>query len=140
LQRFSQKRAAGSRPIALTDLSDDQDTDVRDWATFGLGSQIGADTPTIRAALVRRLSAEDEIARGEALVGLARRKDERVIPLLPNELERDEASDFALEAAAEMGDPSLLPALVRLKERTQDASGSWLQSALDRCGGVGWGG
>ena len=125
---------------ALIELSGDQDTDVRDWATFELGSQIDIDTPSIRDALVRRLTDADETVRGEAIVGLARRKDERVLPLLLEELERDEVSDLALDAAAETGDPSLLPALLRLKERTQDAPGIWLQSALDRCGGMSWGG
>jgi HEAT repeat protein len=124
---------------ALIDLSADEDEAVRDWATFGLGSQIDTDTPAIRHALFQRLADSDATVRGEALIGLARRKDERVLPLLIQELGREDVSDLALEAAGEMGHPCLLPALVRLKER--DGSGasclhrSYLQSALDRCRG-----
>lgn len=72
---------------ALIELSGDADEDVRNWATFALGSLIDRDTEEIREALVRRLNEDDgetgaEI-RGEALVGLAVRKDERVVePLL----------------------------------------------------------
>ena len=56
----------------LLDLSTDLDTDVRDWATFGLGSLIDVDTPAICAALLARLRDEDGDTRGEAMVGLAR--------------------------------------------------------------------
>ena len=39
-------------------LSADPDEDIRNWATFGLGSQAeGVDTPELREALVRRLDA-----------------------------------------------------------------------------------
>jgi HEAT repeat protein len=53
----------------LIEMSADPDVVVRDWATFGLGG-IDADTPEIRAALLARIADEDEITRGEALVGL----------------------------------------------------------------------
>jgi HEAT repeat protein len=59
---------------ALLELSRDSDVDVRNWATFALGSQIDVDTPQIREALRNRLSDSDEDTRSEALCGLARRK------------------------------------------------------------------
>src|SRR5262245_53303755 len=58
----------------LIELSADPDDLVRDWATFGLACQIDVDTPAIREALYLRLTDPDETTRGEALVGLARRK------------------------------------------------------------------
>jgi len=68
---------------ALIELSRDEDSDVRDWATFGLGGQIGRDTPQLRDALAVRLDDPDEVTRDEAIAGLGQRGDARAIePLL----------------------------------------------------------
>lgn len=67
---------------ALIELSRDADHGVRNWATFGLGSMIDTDTAEIREALVARLAESDHEIRGEAFVGLARRKPARVIDSL----------------------------------------------------------
>jgi hypothetical protein len=75
---------ASTRPEAidaLIRLSSDVDENVRDWATFGLGSQLDdVDTVAIRDALAARLDDAHEDTRYEALVGLALRKDARAIP------------------------------------------------------------
>lgn len=122
---------------ALIELSADEDTDVRDWATFGLGSQIAADTPEIRDALLARLADEDGATRGEALVGLARRGDERVIEPLIRGLSSDNAGNLAVEAAHELGDARLGPALLRLRERWGMDKGfldkRLLDEAISRC-------
>jgi HEAT repeat protein len=119
---------------SLIELSRDRDADVRNWATFGLGTQIEADTAEIRAALFERIRDEDEETRGEALVGLARRKDERVIEPLIKELERYPVAQwsFCIEAAEEFGDSRLLPVLRRLKQST-DAEETTLDEAIRRC-------
>lgn len=68
---------------ALITLSRDSDYDVRNWATFGIGTLTERDTPEIRDALAARLDEEGEEAHGEALVGLVTRRDPRAIkPLL----------------------------------------------------------
>src|SRR5262249_8697667 len=90
-----------SAPLAielLIRLSRDLDPEVRDWATFGLGTQIETDTPPIRDALAARLDDTDDDTRGEALIGLARRRDARVVSAIQTELTTC-ASDKALEAA-----------------------------------------
>jgi HEAT repeat protein len=84
---------------ALIELSQDVDEDVRNWATFGLGTQIEVDTPAIRDALYARIADPHDETRGEALVGLARRQDERVLQPLIAELEGEMTWLHALEAA-----------------------------------------
>ena len=66
--------------IALRDHADD---DVRHGVAFAL---CGTDRPASVQALLRRASDSDAIIRAEALHGLARRRDERVVPYLVAEL------------------------------------------------------
>lgn len=85
---------------ALVRLSRDADDAVRDWATFGLGTQIERDTPEIREALFDRLDDADPDTRGEALVGLARRGDPRGVAPLREALAAGPPGTLLLEAAA----------------------------------------
>lgn len=121
---------------ALIELSDDSDEDVRNWATFGLGSQIEADTEEIRKALFARVSEKrseicDEI-RGEALVGLAIRKDERVIEPLLKELSSESVGILSVEAASEIGDARLCNSLLKLKD-WWDVDAKLLNEAINNC-------
>ncbi len=118
-------------PVAirtLIGLSEDVDTDVRDWATFGLGSQIDRDTDEIRSMLERRLDDSDADTRLEALVGLARRKDERALAPLLEELSQEKVASGALEAAEAFADPRLCDALVRLRGAGVDAVSAAIRS------------
>jgi hypothetical protein len=111
---------------ALIKRSADHDRDVRNWATFGLGSQIDTDTNAIREALLARLEDEDDEIRGEALVGLARRGDIRVVPAMLKEMEayetevlRDwiligDAADAVITQAKATGTKEWHPVLARL--------------------------
>lgn len=65
---------------ALIRLTADEDPEVRNWATFGLGSQTDADTPAVREALRARLGDGGEDVHAEAVFGLARRRDLRSTP------------------------------------------------------------
>ncbi len=121
----------------LIELSRDENVLVRDWATFGLGTQIDVDTPEVRAALLARVSDADEVTRGEALVGLARRNDHRVVEPLFEELERYHGADYggyALEAAEELADERLLPVLTRLRQSAGNDA-TRLDEAICRCAG-----
>ncbi len=95
----------------MIELSNDQCAEVRNWATFGLSRQIDLDTPEIREVLLQRVDDDEAEIRGEALIGLAERGDERVIEPLIRELRAiDEADDYwdhAFEAAMYMGDARL---------------------------------
>lgn len=122
---------------ALMRLAVDADPEVRDWATFGLGTQQTIDTPQVREVLWRNLNDDDEDVRGEALVGLAARRDLRVIDHLLAQLGSD-CRVYQLEAAEQLASPALLPALRALVDGLRDSEreGYWfgrLQSALDAC-------
>ncbi|MBW4504459.1 MAG: HEAT repeat domain-containing protein [Scytonema hyalinum WJT4-NPBG1] len=122
----------------LIELSSDEDTEVRNWATFGLGSQIETDTTAIKEALFERFLKENPDENyeiyGEALVGLAKRKDERILTRLIEELSCDCVGVLAIEAADEMADSRLYPALMRLKEWWNEKS-DLLESAISNCKG-----
>jgi HEAT repeat protein len=121
----------------LIALSADVHPHIRDWATFGLGSLIEIDTPAIRAALYQRFITEDseddetiEIY-GEALTGLAMRQDDRILPRLIQELMSDNIGVLAIEAAENMADERLYPALLHLQTWYQPASD--LEDAIRAC-------
>jgi HEAT repeat protein len=129
---------------AMIACSSDADRDVRNWATFGLGSQIDTDTPAIRDALLARLEEKDDEIRGEALVGLACRGDTRVVAALLKELGSDQAEvlrdwiliDEAAEAvvkhATASGSKEWQPVLAKLAA-LGIGKREELQSAMNRC-------
>lgn len=119
----------------LIRLSRDEDAHVRDWATFGLGTQTDADTPDIRDALFTRTTDSDDDTRGEALVGLARRKDTRVIEPLIRELSSGCVGRLTIEAAEAIGDPRLYSALKNLERvwATDSPDERLLHDALASC-------
>jgi HEAT repeat protein len=122
---------------ALIKLSNDSDGDVRNWATFGLGNLIETNTQEIRDALFERLQEKigdelcDEI-RGEALLGLALRKDERVIEPLIKELSLKLVGTLSIEAAGEIADSRLCESLLRLQD-TWDIDEEMLKETIKSC-------
>jgi len=112
-------------------LSSDRDPDVRNWATFGLGTLSELDSPDIRKALVARLSDADHEVRGEATLGLAARGDIRAVPAILKELKQDDVSVLAIEAAAKLQDKSFLAGLEALLEA--HPSDPDIKLAVERC-------
>ncbi len=123
---------------ALLRLARDGDDDVRDWATFGLGSMQGADTPEIRELLWTNLSDADPDVRGEAVIGLAARNDPRAVDYLLTHLD-DKCRMLDLNAAAKFASPRLLPALQALLTGTAgdgEVDPQWLDAlreAVETC-------
>lgn len=130
------KHSDATAIAALIELTRDEDEDVRNWATFGLGTQLNTDTAEIRTALLERITDSHDETRGEALVGLARRKDRRVLEPIIEELSSGNVGLLALEAAETLGDPRLFPALLRLEhswQGDQDKHTETLRDALRSC-------
>ena len=124
-----------TEPLAvagLIELTRDPVADIRDWATFGLGTQLDLDTPEIRECLMDRLTDTDDNTRCEALVGLAQRRDRRVLPALSRELKSEFVQVIAVEAASLIADPQLYPDLVALQKRW-DADKQLLEDAIAAC-------
>lgn len=107
---------------ALIQLAQDNDPDVRNWATFALGSEFRSDSPQLRKALYARVKDSDHEIRNEAILGLATRKDPRAYRLIRRELSLPWVSVLAVEAAAELGDSRLYPALTKLSPHWQENS------------------
>jgi hypothetical protein len=114
----------------LIALSADREVHVRDWATFGLAVQIDTDTPALRAALCARLDDPDGNTAGEAMVGLARRKDAQVVAPLLKFMQTGHVGSLPLEAAAALADPVLLPTLQQIQTQWSGKQ-DWLYQLLE---------
>ena len=114
----------------LIALSADREVHVRDWATFGLAVQIDTDTPALRAALCARLDDPDGNTAGEAMVGLARRKDAQVVATALKFLQTGHVGSLPLEAAAALADPVLLPTLQQIQTQWSGKQ-EWLYQLLE---------
>ncbi|CUI06495.1 HEAT repeat domain-containing protein [Massilia antarctica] len=125
---------------ALLVLATDSDDDTRDWATFALGTMHEADTAEIRERLWQNLGDSNESVSGEALAGLAKRKDERVIAVLLERLDED-CMVFELDAAEMMASALLLAPLNAIRDaviRDEGSDSYWhmrLDDAIAACGG-----
>ncbi|HVQ44180.1 MAG TPA: HEAT repeat domain-containing protein [Candidatus Saccharimonadia bacterium] len=124
----------------LFELMRDPDPDVRNWATFAVGTQLDIEannSDAIRQALLDRTRDRHFETRAEAFRGLARRGDRRGVLPLKHWLERQDQQGktiwtWEIEAAGIYGDPIFYPALTSVAEwwRTDQPVMSW---ALARC-------
>ncbi len=122
---------------AMIALSKDADDDVRDWATFGLHLGLEDEQKArqdIRDAFYARLTDPHEDTRYEAIEGLARCKDTRVLEPLIAALESDTVRHMVIEAAGEMAHPELYLSLIKLKQWWNDSDESGLlDQAIANC-------
>ncbi len=120
----------------LIELSTDKDPDIRDWATFSLGTQIETNNDSITKVLWERTNDSSELVRFEAIVGLAKRQDKRIKDTLIQELKNiDDNGSIILESIEEFNDfefIELLEKQIELNKKTQQVNEKWLIDTLGR--------
>ena len=95
----------------LIKLSSDKLSHIRNWATFGLGTQIERNNKNIRETLWNRVNDKHQETKLEAIVGLALRKDNRVNEIIKREIIDGEYGVLLFEAILEIKDKEFLPLL-----------------------------
>lgn len=116
----------------LIQLSSDKDPDVRNWATFGL-REASSDSPNLCDALFDRCSDSHCETRQEAILGLALRRDIRVLAPLIDLLRSTDVSPLALQAASAIAEPSLYTYLVELRGECAEEYLPLLEEAIAAC-------
>lgn len=90
-------------------FSSDKINQIRNWATFDLGTLLTIDNEKIRTALWKRVNDKHQETRLEAIIGLANRKDQRINEIIIQELKAGEMGILLLEAVLEMKSKEFLP-------------------------------
>lgn len=117
---------------AMIALTSDDDENVRDWATFDLGTQFMADSHDIRQALRDRLQDDNDEVRHEAYAGLARRHDPGITEVIREALQQKVVWRLAVDAARLLRSPELLGPLKQLRT-WWDVDAELLNDAIDAC-------
>jgi hypothetical protein len=119
----------------LIKLSTDKSSHIRNWATFGLGTQIIRNNKSIREALWNRVNDRHQETKLEAIVGLAKRKDSRVNKIIKRELVNREYAPLLFEAIIETKNKEFLPLLkqnLKIIKGNQTINPEW-EKALRNC-------
>ena len=116
-------------------LSENTSANVRNWATFGIGTQIERDTVPIREALWKRIKDKNEDTKFEAIAGLAKRRDKKVISIIQKELMTENYQGLLYEAITSMNDTQFIPILkehFNKNKSNTDINPQWLND-LKNC-------
>lgn len=95
----------------LIDLSNDKVASIRNWATFGIGSQIETDNAKIRKALWNRINDKNQDTKLEAIVGLAHRNEIEAKETIKQELTNGEYGTLLFEAVELLNCVEFIPLL-----------------------------
>ena len=118
----------------LIKLTGDAVDYIRDWATFGIGTQCHRNNKSIREALWNRINDKHQEAKYEAIVGLAIRKDPRIIEVIARELQTKEYDSLLFDAIIAINDKQFLPVLeLHLNESSADdtINPDWIRSLIE---------
>lgn len=101
-------------------FSSDKINQIRNWATFDLGTLLTIDNEKIRTALWKRVNDKHQETRLEAIIGLANRKDQRINEIIIQELKAGEMGILLLEAVLEMKSKEFLPIMKKQMKLIQN--------------------
>lgn len=120
----------------LIELAQDKSLRIRDWATFGLGTQIETDNKEIRGILYKNSLSNNNQIRQEAIKGLANRNDQRVEKLILSELYKENFGTLFFDTLLDIKNgEQYLPLIINIYEKykhDQDINTEWL-SDLKNC-------
>lgn len=112
-------------------LSNDKTNYIRDWATFGIGTQIELTNDKIINALWNRIDDKNRDTKDEAILGLAKRKDKRIKEIIERELIKDKFNGLLFEAIEELGDKDLIESTENYLskcEKEENPNPEWLSN------------
>ena len=117
----------------LVKLSEDQDSANRDWATFYIGES-NRNNKKIREALWRRVKDRHFNTRLEAIMGLAKRNDERIKDVIKDEIKKGHSTAGLFDAILALNDVQFLPLLQNELESVRDSNDdSYWKLCLEQC-------
>lgn len=100
-------------------LTKDRSPQVRDWATFGIGTHIKTDNPEIREALYKRCFDKDYQTKQEAIKGLDNRNDERVYQIISQDLKSKKTNSLIFDTIMNIKNGELyLPELKSIYQKS----------------------
>lgn len=121
---------------SLLFLMKDKSPQVRDWATFGIGTQTDIDSEIIRESLYKNCFDKDEQTKSEAIVGLVNRNDKRAFDIIENELEKNNVGSLIFDTILNIENGEIfLPKLKLIFEESKkdnNINKEWLNS-LENC-------
>ncbi|WP_434779571.1 hypothetical protein [Neisseria sp. Ec49-e6-T10] len=120
-------------PLLLT-LLQDENLNVINWAAFAINT-LDYDSLEIRDIFFKLLESSNHEIKKEAIIGLAKRRDQRVLPFIKNELKIaikvGLVYDDTIEAVGLLGDISLLPEMNKILKQFADDDG-FIKKTIDR--------
>ncbi|MGV0921412.1 DUF5724 domain-containing protein [Empedobacter falsenii] len=118
----------------LIKFSKDKANHIRSWATFYIG-QVDFDNESIREALWNRINDKHQETRMEAIIGLAKRKDNRIIEVIKQEIIKDDFGSMLFEAILETENKDFIPILQQELEESkhiETINPDWIKG-LEEC-------
>lgn len=104
----------------LIELTKDNVSSIRNWATFGIGSQVEISNQKIKTALWNRVNDKHQETKLEAIVGLSNRGEKEVKKIILRELKEGEYGTLLFDAIETLNDKEFLPQLEKNYESAKN--------------------